>query len=87
MSGVQSCMPRASVVVRSSAGIYPPDNITVSLTAAVAFSDQQSTGLASYHAPTLCMATRISLLLVRACGTVCHRIYDETLATDYSGEN
>jgi len=55
---------------------------TLLLTVAVAFSDQQSTGLVSYHTPTICTATRVSLLLVRECGTVCHCTYDETLATD-----
>jgi len=35
-----------------------------------------------YHTPTICSATRVSLLLVRMCGTVCHQTYDETLATD-----
>jgi len=42
--------------------------------------------LASYHAATICLATRVSTLLVRVCGTVCHWTYDETLATDYLSE-
>jgi len=53
----------------------------------VTFSDQQSTRLASYHAPTIRTATRVSQLLVRVCGTVCRRTHDETLATDCLGDN
>jgi len=60
---------------------------TLSLTVAVAFSDRQSARLASYHAPTVRTATRVSLPLVYVCGTVCHRTYDETLAADYLSDN
>jgi len=48
-----------------------------------AFSDQQLTGLASFHTPAILTVTRVSLLLVRVCGTVCNRTHDKTLATDY----
>jgi len=80
-SAVQSYMPGASVVVR----LYLTDDINQ--TVAVAFSDQQLTGLASYHTPTIRTATRVSLLLVRVCGTICHQTYDETLATDNLSEH
>jgi len=60
---------------------------TLSLTTAVTFSDQQSTGPASYHAATIWIVTRVSLPLIRVCGTVCHRTYDETLATDDLSKN
>jgi len=39
------------------------------------------------HAPTIRTATRVSLLLVRVCETVCHRTYDETFATDNLSEH
>jgi len=51
------------------------------------FPDQQLTALASYQAPTIRTATRVSLLLVRVCRTVRHRTYDETLAAVDLSEN
>jgi len=58
---------------------------TLSLTVAVAFSDQQSTGPALYHSATIRTATGVSPLMVRVCGTVGHRTSDEKL--DYLSEN
>jgi len=61
----------ASLVHQSLANLTDDINL-VAGTVAVAFSDQQLTGLALYHAPTIRTATRVSLLLVRVCETVCH---------------
>jgi len=51
--------------------------LTLLLTVAATFSDQQSTGLELHHPPTTCMATRVSLL----------PIYEENLVMAHSGEN
>jgi len=53
---------------------------------AIAFSDQQSTGLVLYHAATISTTTRVSQLLVGGCGTVAIVLDDETLSTDYLSE-
>jgi len=86
-SGVQSCMPRASVVVRSSAGIlnwrhqpgrwqWPsPSQIS-------SWQDLRCTTHPQY------VRRRVSLLLVCVRGTVCRRRYLRgDLATDYFSEN
>jgi len=54
---------------------------------ATAFSDQQSTGLASFRVHTTHMATTVSKLLVRGYRTTCRCIYDEILAMDNSSSN
>jgi len=78
-SGVQSCMPGASVIVRSSAIIlnwrYQPCH----------WQWPSPSQISSRR--TMCTVTRVSLLLVRVWKEVCHHTYDETLATDYSSEN
>jgi len=86
-SGVQSCMPDASVIVRSSAGIlnwryqpcgqWPlPSQISSWLDLRRTTHPQYTYGDKSFTAAG-----------PRMCGTVCHRTYDETLATDYLSEH
>jgi len=77
-------MPGASVGVRSSAGILL--NLIADSGSRLLRSAVDSI-LASYHAPTIRTAIRVSLLLVRVCGTFCHRTCDETVAANYLSKN
>jgi len=76
-----ACLVHQSLSGQASANLTDDINI-------VADSGHRILRSASYHIPTIHTVTRVSLLLVCMCGTVCHHTtHNHALATDYISKN